>query len=128
MVTVLIVDDDHDIRLTLRMVLEEIAAISIEEARDGQEGLQILRHATAPYIVLLDFMMPQFDGAYVLEQIASDATLNRHRFIVMTARDKTLPLKLERIRQMLGIPLVPKPFDIDQIVRIVEQQIAEISR
>ncbi len=128
MVTVLIVDDDHDIRLALRMLLEEIAAITIEEARDGQEGLQILRHATAPYIVLLDYMMPQFDGAYVLEQIANDAALSRHRFIVMTALNNTLPLKLERIRQKLGIPLVPKPFDIDQIVRIVEQKVAEISR
>ncbi|MDX1657384.1 MAG: response regulator transcription factor [Nitriliruptorales bacterium] len=60
--TVLIVDDESDVRLTLRTVLRSSEQLEVVgEAADGHEAIDMTRELE-PDIVLLDLMMPEMDG------------------------------------------------------------------
>src|SRR4029453_111091 len=59
---VLVVDDDPDIRETLRFVLED-AGYPVYCAENGREALQVLEGAKhRPGLILLDLMMPIMSG------------------------------------------------------------------
>jgi len=59
---ILIVDDDPELRDTLRDVLEELGYV-VSSAKDGREALrQLLTAANRPNLILLDLQMPNMDG------------------------------------------------------------------
>jgi CheY-like chemotaxis protein len=60
-VRVLIVDDDPDIRSSMRTVLEEFGDQKVCEASNRLEALEHLRASTEPFVVLLDLLMPRLD-------------------------------------------------------------------
>ena len=116
---VLIVDDEPDIRQSVRILLED-AGYHIEEAADGLAALEILRSSPHPMVVLLDLMMPKLDGHGMLGVIAGDRRLaERHRYIVMSATHRTLPLPFATLLTSLRITVVAKPFDLDTLLDAV---------
>jgi CheY-like chemotaxis protein len=104
MKTVLIVDDEPDILVLLRLALEA-AGYSTVEASDGAEALEVIR-ARHPDVVLLDVMMPGMDGGATLEQIGADE--ERPRVIMVTA--KTASRDLDRAMELGADDFVTKPF------------------
>jgi DNA-binding response OmpR family regulator len=71
--TVLLVDDDYQIRLTIRVYLER-RGYTVIEAADGQEAVE-QAVARRPDIILLDVMMPVVDGHEALRRLKKiDAT------------------------------------------------------
>lgn len=82
--TILVVDDDADIRDTLGEVLRN-AGMVVVTAADGMEALQILRGGLSPCMVLLDLMMPVMDGYEFLEVQRGDPALARIPTAVITA-------------------------------------------
>jgi len=112
---VLIVDDDHDIRQTLHIMLAD-EGYQVETAADGDAALRILGASHDPLPVFLDVMMPRVDGVDVLRAVASDPSLKRHVFTLMTAAHRTLPMDLVRLMQQLDVDIIWKPFeDINMI-------------
>jgi len=82
---VLIVEDQPDIRKLIRMTLE-FGHFEIHEARDGEQGLSMVR-AIMPRVVLLDVMMPGLlDGYQVCQRIKQDPLLSHIKVILLTAR------------------------------------------
>lgn len=71
MTTVLVIDDQPDIRLLACTILRT-EGFEAEEAPDGTSGLARLREDGAPRIVLLDLWMPPPDGLAVLDAIRSE--------------------------------------------------------
>jgi CheY-like chemotaxis protein len=67
---VLVVDDEKNIRLTLRQVLEE-EGLRVDTASDGDDALGKVRAASGPdfELVLLDLRMPGTGGMEVLRQL-----------------------------------------------------------
>ncbi|CAB4896149.1 unannotated protein [freshwater metagenome] len=65
--TVLLVDDDHNLRLANRRVLER-ARLDVLEAATGRDALRVL-HERRPSCVVLDIGLPDIDGWTVLERI-----------------------------------------------------------
>jgi len=59
--TVLVVDDDADIRAAISELLEDHGYTAVE-AEDGQEALEYLRGQQAPACLILDLWMPELDG------------------------------------------------------------------
>lgn len=118
---VLVVDDDHSIRDTVRLLLED-AGYSVAEAANGVEALALLRDERTSYITLLDLRMPQLDGAGLLGIVAEEPDLaRRHTFILMTADTRGLsPLFTSHLAR-LAVPVLSKPFDIDDLFDLVEQ-------
>ncbi|MGO8950052.1 MAG: two-component system response regulator [Ktedonobacterales bacterium] len=119
-VRVLVVDDDYDIRETLRILLEDEGYL-VDEATNGRMCLELVRSASAPYVVLLDLMMPQLGGAAVLGIISqNEALAHRHAVLLVTASTYTAEEMLGEVLQRLQIPLIRKPFDLDLLVSQVE--------
>lgn len=125
---VLIVDDDADIRESMRTLLEDIGGHTVVEAPDGLAALAILRSSERRYVVLLDMLMPGLDGIGVLQAVAMDADLaSRHTYVLVTvsrrANSADFPSSLA-----LVVPVVPKPFDMDVLLTTVaeaEQRLGE---
>jgi CheY-like chemotaxis protein len=65
--TVLIVDDDFDLRETLRDVLQD-EGYAVATAEDGLAALAYLEANSAPCMILLDWMMPRCNGAEFRER------------------------------------------------------------
>lgn len=61
---VLIVDDDHDIRQSVRLILSK-AGYDVIEAEDGQEGVEKVREGDNPLMlnaIVCDLQMPRMGG------------------------------------------------------------------
>jgi CheY-like chemotaxis protein len=117
---VLVVDDDEDIRWAIRLLMEDLGYV-VEEAADGKLALDRLGARTPGMVVLLDMSMPGMDGMQVMQEVAAQKALaTRHAYIMVTARDHSLPLVVVKILQTLGVPIVAKPFDIDLLVTAVQ--------
>ena len=71
--TILFVEDDAVVLTTYRNLLQR-EGFQIESAQDGLEALKALSQAT-PDLVVLDLMLPKFDGADVLKFIRADPRL-----------------------------------------------------
>lgn len=128
MAHVLIVDDDEGIRESLRYVLED-AGHEVEEAADGLAGLELLRDSHERMVVLLDLMMPGLDGAGVLGAVSGDHRLTRqYVYILMTANPRTLPLAFSHLLHSLDVPYFAKPFDVDDLLRLVDDAWARLER
>lgn len=68
MTKVLIVDDNKNNRLTIRLLLEEYNDISVFEADNGKKAVETVKFAS-PDIILMDIMMPVMDGIEATEEI-----------------------------------------------------------
>lgn len=120
---VLIVDDDSDIREMVRSLLEE-AGFSVEEAADGQEGLDAIRASTTPMVVLIDSRMPKLNGEEVLYDVQKDPALAaRHTFVLLTATRQAEP---KNLAARLRLRIVNKPFDIHELTALVSEIAGEL--
>lgn len=125
-VEVLVVDDDADIRDTLRLILED-TGYPLAEASNGAEALALLRGARRPRVVLLDLVMPELDGGGVLAAAARDSQLARdHEYIVLTAGTDTLIHTLDPFRSALTLRVVRKPFNVDDVLDAVTEAVQRL--
>ena len=69
--TILVIDDDEDIRRFLKRTLETAGGYIVLTAKNGKEGIKLAR-SNNPDLVLLDIMMPGLNGFEVLERLKSD--------------------------------------------------------
>jgi len=85
--TVLLIDDDPDVRTTTSRALSA-ANLHVVLAASGAEGLR-LAAADPPGVIILDLMMPEMDGFEVINQLQQLPTLAHIPLIVITAKDLT---------------------------------------
>lgn len=112
-VAVLVVDDDKDIRETIREVLEA-EGYSVATAENGAAALEQLRRVH-PQLILLDLTMPVMDGISFREEQMNDDSLAAIPTIVMSAR--THPGK--DAGPLLVRACLPKPLDLDELLNLV---------
>ena len=110
-VRLLIVDDDANIRTSVRLCLEA-AGYVVEQAVNGGDALQQM-HASPPDVVLLDLAMPVLDGMTVLAEIRGLLPHQSPRAIVMTAHG-SVRTAIQAVR--LGASdFLEKPFTPDEL-------------
>lgn len=81
--TVLIVDDNADMRAYLRTLLAD--KYYVTEAADGESGLK-LAHESIPDLIVSDVMMPVMDGLQFCRKIKDDTMTSHIPVILLTAR------------------------------------------
>lgn len=125
-IPVLIVDDDQDIRETIRFMLED-EGYPVLEAEGGVQALGILHTHPAPLIVLVDRTMPRLNGPDLLHRVLDEPALqNGYAYIYLIAGARDLPPNLQQVLAALHAPLVYKPFTVDALLAAVaraEQQL-----
>jgi CheY-like chemotaxis protein len=112
--TILIVDDDHDIREALADVLGD-NGYAVAAAGDGLEALAYLRENPAPSMILLDWMMPKCNGAQFRAQQLEDPTLAKIPVVLLTA-DVSLE---DKTRQLDARAYLAKPVSLEHLLAVV---------
>lgn len=107
--TILIVEDDSNIRELLSLYLEQ-EGYRIETAQDGAEGLRAYKRVH-PDMVLLDLMMPVMDGTQMIRELR---TFSKTPVIILTAKgevfDKVTLLELG------ADDYITKPFEMREVI------------
>jgi DNA-binding response OmpR family regulator len=111
--TVLIIEDELDIRELLRVILER-AGMDIVEATTGADGLRAF-YERKPHLVILDVGLPDLDGWQVLERIRE---LSDVYVLMLTAR----ATEMEKVRGLRSgaDDYLTKPFGRQELVARVE--------
>jgi CheY-like chemotaxis protein len=119
-VRVLIVEDDMDTRVLLRMILEQ-AGYSVSSAGDGLAALASVRASRDPLIVLLDWWLPRLDGLRVLQALEGERPrAARHAYVLVTAAYDDLVTRLDAVPPGLSVAVLAKPFGMRALLRAVE--------
>lgn len=106
--TVLVVDDDDDIRALAQMALEVTAGWTVLTATGGAEAIEIAQ-AHHPDAVLLDMMMPGMDGLMTFDALQSESTTQDIPVILFTAKVRMGEHQAWDDYAVRGA--IPKPFD-----------------
>ena len=100
--TILIIDDDDDIRTIVQMSLEMGGGWEVVAA-----GFELARSA-GPDAILLDVMMPDMDGPATFTRLQEDAATAAIPVIFLTA--KVLAAELDSYRELGVTQFIAKPF------------------
>ena len=119
--TMLIIDDEPDIREIVEMLLAD-AGWKVLQAASGAEGVALAR-AQRPNAILLDVMMPTLDGPATLGRLQADPATAGIPVIFLTA--KAQRSEFERLRGLGAAGVLIKPFDPMQLPAQVAGLLAE---
>lgn len=111
---VLLIDDSDDARDAYAEVLR-LEGFAVEEARDGQEGLQKAVELL-PDIVITDVTMPIMDGWETIRRLRGDDRTRRIPIIACSGQDVE-----SGIHDALADVLLPKPCPLDTLLLEVRQ-------
>jgi DNA-binding NarL/FixJ family response regulator len=112
----LLVDDEPGLREAVKDYLQE-SGFTVQVASNAREGWELMQQKT-PDLVISDVMMPQVDGYQFLKQVREDPRFKALPVVFLTAKGMTA----DRIQgyQARVDAYLPKPFDPDELVAIVE--------
>ena len=113
---ILIVDDEADIALILKLQLED-AGFETIRARDGVEALEAVASDRFA-LIMLDIKMPRMDGLEVLSRIRTDET----PVVMMTAHGSE-DIAVEAMKNG-ALDYISKPFSADDMLQKVERAIS----
>lgn len=114
--TVLVVEDDPDIRLVVSEILSS-AGYSVLQSTNGAEALITLQDKN-PHVILLDMRMPVMDGWEFAKQYHNLHDHHSHihpRIVVMTAAHDAF----QRRNEIQADGVLSKPFDMQQLLAAV---------
>lgn len=124
--SILIVDDENDIRVVLRSLLE-LDGYRVTEAVDGQEALDLLLKSNFD-LMILDLLMPRMSGEEVIQKLDEDR-LKAMPTIILTAK---LEKQIVRKECLSNISFyVIKPFNnliIRELVKCLLSDLDEVER
>ena len=109
---VLIVDDDVYIGDLVKEVLDD-AGYELQIAANAEMAFRIAQRDN-PDLILTDYKMPLSDGVSLYWRIKGEPALQAIPFTLMSSRRARLP-------GMEGVPFLPKPFDIDDVITFVQR-------
>lgn|SRR5690606_9347064 len=114
--SVLIVDDDQQVRTMYRLVLERHGYL-VDEASNGAEALRMLLNQT-PDVILLDILMPMLGGEAVLQRIRQMPSLLNTKVLVVTAYPRFQKItNIDHVDRFLVKPILPS--DLAQAIQDV---------
>lgn len=110
-ITVVVADDEPDVRLLLRLQLEGVAGISVVgEASDGAEVLEVCRRVR-PNAVVMDLLMPKMMGIEAIERLQRELP-----DVGVVAYTATAGEFVRHEMERLGVPLLLKTGDVRSLV------------
>jgi len=108
--TILVVEDDEDLRRLFRTTLS-LDGFDVVEAGDGMEALRWIDHSP-PDLVILDILLPRLSGIVVQQEIAAQAITREIPIVVITG--STISEQEIEVACFLRKPVTP-----DQLIKAV---------
>jgi CheY-like chemotaxis protein len=119
MPSVLVVDDDPDVRVMLETYLE-LEGFDVLTASNGLDALQRLRDVR-PSVILLDLMMPVMDGVEFRRQQQGQPVLRDIPVVCLSARHDA-----QQTASRLGVTdCLAKPLDLQALISVVRRHCPE---
>ena len=117
-IKVLIIDDEKDFGLFLKMNMESTGRYKVFLATTGPEGIK-LTHRKKPNVIVLDIRMPDMDGFEVLDQIKGNTKSFTIPVIMLTALDTGD----SRFRAMGSFvkEYVVKPVELEELISVIDR-------
>lgn len=115
--TVLIVEDDQDVRVAVMDCLaeEHYSAVAV---RNGVEAIYYLtRVPRLPDLILLDLVMPVMDGWTLRKKLEANPEWNRIPVVIYSANT--------RVRPITAAVVLAKPISLATLVDVIEEQIVK---
>jgi len=114
--SVCVVDDDRD---TVEVFCEYLAIKDIEvlgRGYDGRTAVELYKKLK-PDIVLLDVMMPEYDGFYALKEIRK---IDPNAKVIMVTADLTSDTE-KKLVELKATAMIYKPYEIDSVIETIER-------
>jgi DNA-binding response OmpR family regulator len=115
---ILILDDDPD----LLSIMDYLLTSEGYKTLSLQKGDHIKEHIVqfCPDLILMDVMLAEMDGREICKLLKADQTFKTPVILISGTHD------LNQVMFAIGAPndFVPKPFDIDQLLLTIEQQLS----
>ena len=131
--SILIIDDEEDVKDIAQMGLEMAADWNVITASTGKEGLKLAQDRL-PEVILLDLMMPEWDGKETLKQLKANRNTANIPVILMTAKTQSaiaelvedIALELTEL-DLAGVITKPfRPLELpEQIIQILDRASAK---
>lgn len=119
---ILVVDDDPTVRKLVSEVLQR-AGYKVTIAKDGIDAMVTIRR-DKPDLMILDIMMPEFNGYDVCHSLKFDPKFKDLPIILLTAREQELD---PRLGDLMGIEYLHKSCAPLELIQKVEQTIGKVS-
>jgi CheY-like chemotaxis protein len=110
--TVLIVEDDRDIRDMLSTLLD-FAGYAVRACATAEEALHVLREQSVD-LVLTDYALPVRTGLWLIENAAAEGLTDDTPVMILTAHP--------HVAAAADYEVIPKPFDIDDLIERVKRR------
>ncbi len=117
--TILVVDDEDNIRHTLRGVLAD-EGYEVVEAPDGRRALELLQHIE-PRLAIVDVWMPEVDGIELVERMRAQAPGVP---VIVISGHGTIETAVRVIR-LGAFDFLEKPFPLDALLRVVGRALSD---
>jgi len=121
MKTILIIEDNNDIRESTAEILE-LAGYRVLQAANGRLGVDLATQQL-PDLILCDIMMPELDGYGVLYLLSKTPETSGIPFIFLTAKAERLDLR--KGMEMGADDYLTKPFDDMELLNAIESRLAK---
>jgi chemosensory pili system protein ChpA (sensor histidine kinase/response regulator) len=119
--SILVVDDSINVRRFLALTLER-AGYRVEQAKDGQDGLELLENGLPIQAVICDIEMPRLDGYGFLAKVKANPTLSQLPVMMLTSRTGE---KHRQLAENLGAAAYfSKPYNEQELLRSLEQLVS----
>lgn len=116
--TILVVDDSLNVRRFLSLTLEK-AGYRVEEAQDGEEGIEKLATGLPIKAVICDVDMPRLDGYSFLARVKSNSLFKNLPIMMLTSRSAD---KDRQIAMNLGATAYfTKPYNEQELIATLKQ-------
>ncbi|WP_437921730.1 response regulator [Sphingobacterium sp. LRF_L2] len=117
--TILIIEDNFEIREGAAEVLSLTGDYEIITAPDGKVGVDLaIKHR--PDLILCDIMMPELDGYGVLYMLNKNETTSDIPFIFLTAKSERADVR--KAMEMGADDYLTKPFDDIELINAIESR------
>jgi signal transduction histidine kinase/CheY-like chemotaxis protein len=113
--TILLVDDEEDIRLVLSISLADLG-YEVITAENGEQALEIF-HLQQPPIVISDIKMPDIDGIVLLREIKRE---NPDVEVIMITGHGDMDVAIESF-QLEATDFITKPINIDSLEKALNK-------